>query len=503
MYYKNRNSDHSFTTIYFFIIYLMYIGSITLSPFEFSLLTFKKYFTCSFSRRLELFFQLNVLDFFFNIILFIPLGIFLFFLFKKYIRNRKTDFYLPIAAGILLSSSIEIIQIFTGRFTSFWDLLSNIIGTLLGFKVMKNTFFRDKIFTGMQRIWSKRILRVSVMIIYIFFIFILFFYPYHANTMKNWDHSYPLLLGNEATLDRAWKGEIFSVAIYNQRLSPDKVKQLFNRGSKDNSIQSRDEMGLILFYSFNEGLGNIINDMINKDNPVHLKAKNIEWINKQGIRIDSTSKVRSYTSTDKLISRLQSTSEVSIEVWFRTLDLNQIGPVRIVSLSKNTEKRNFTLALNKDNIHLRVRTPVTGVNGTKINLVAPSVLSDIRLHHIIAVFDHGTERIFFDGKPTRDLVRADIDYLPFMLRLGKTWFSRICFCFLFFLPLGFLISQAFSKFSLIITVFIVILIVGFEQYFYHIFTGQSFGIELFIYGVIFSVMGELPDRLSIFNYGDN
>ncbi len=494
MYKKNDNQVLKFKSIYFLIIYLIYLGCITLKPFDLSLLLWEKYFSYSLSKRMALLFQLDLIDFFLNIILFIPFGVLLFYIFRNFIQKHKAVLYIPVVLGILLSICIEVLQIFTDRFTSFWDVISNMLGTVLGFQVMKNRYIRHTIVTCISGIWSKRIFRLSLLGMYIFFIFIILYYPYHRNTLENWNTSYHLLLGNEATFDRPWRGEIFSVALYNQRLSEDEVENLFRLDYESTSVNLRKGSGLVLLYDFSEGSGNIIHDKMDTGSSVNLKAENITWIENLGIRLDSNSRVQSIKDTDKLINMLQSTSEMSIEIWLRTLDLAQTGPARILSLSINPDKRNFTLGQNDKDIHLRVRTPLTGLNGSKINLVSSSVLEDKDIHHIVAVFDRGTERAFLDGKPAPDLIRADINYLPCIFKLGITYFSRIYFYFLIFFPLGFLISQFFSKFNLSFTVIIILLIVSTEQLFYHIFTGQSITAELLVYGIFFSLIHGVYDR---------
>jgi len=492
---KNDNPVLRYKSIYFLIIYLLYLGSITLRPFEFSLLAWEKYFSYSLSKQIALLFQLDLFDFFLNIILFIPFGVLLFYILKNFIHRHKTVIYIPVVLGILLSTCIEVLQILTDRFTSFWDVISNMLGTVLGFQAMKNSYISHKTETYISGIWNKRLFRLSLLVMYIFFIFIILYYPYRRNTVKNWNTSYPLLLGNEATFDRPWKGEIFSVALYNQRLSYGEVEKLYRLDYESTSVNQRKGSGLVLLYDFSEGSGNIIYDKMDTGSSVNLKAENIIWIENQGIRFNRNSRVQSINDTEKLINILQSTSEMSIEVWFRTLDVTQTGPARIISLSINPNRRNFTLGQNGQDIHLRVRTPLTGLNGSKINLVSYSVLGDMDIHHITAVFDHGTERVFLDGKPAPDLIRADIHYLPCIFGLGISYFSRICFYFLIFFPLGFLISQFSSKYKLSFTIIIILLIVSVEQSFYHICTGQSFTIELLLYGILFSLIHGVYDHL--------
>lgn len=70
---------------------------------------------------------------FLNVILFIPLGFFLPFLYKKY--NRLANIVL---AGFLISLSIELVQMFDIGTTDINDLIANTLGTFLGFGIYKS-----------------------------------------------------------------------------------------------------------------------------------------------------------------------------------------------------------------------------------------------------------------------------------------------------------------------------------------------------------------------------
>lgn len=63
-----------------------------------------------------------------NIILFVPLGIMLPFLWKKYHSLKNTAIF-----SFLLSLSIELLQILTYRATDINDLIANTLGAILGY----------------------------------------------------------------------------------------------------------------------------------------------------------------------------------------------------------------------------------------------------------------------------------------------------------------------------------------------------------------------------------
>lgn len=69
-----------------------------------------------------------------NIILFIPLGILLPFLWKKYNTLKATLMF-----GFLMSLAIEILQILTYRATDINDIIANTFGTVLGYFIFRGT----------------------------------------------------------------------------------------------------------------------------------------------------------------------------------------------------------------------------------------------------------------------------------------------------------------------------------------------------------------------------
>ena len=62
-----------------------------------------------------------------NVLLFVPLGMLLPFLWEKYRPLKRTLFF-----GVAMTLSIELLQIFTYRATDINDVIANTLGTLLG-----------------------------------------------------------------------------------------------------------------------------------------------------------------------------------------------------------------------------------------------------------------------------------------------------------------------------------------------------------------------------------
>lgn len=90
----------------------------------------------SFSPRIVLIPFLDMIsgpvDTILNIVLFLPLGFFLPLLYQHYGHISQVAF-----AGFLLSLSIELVQMFGMGATDINDLITNTVGTLLGFSIYK------------------------------------------------------------------------------------------------------------------------------------------------------------------------------------------------------------------------------------------------------------------------------------------------------------------------------------------------------------------------------
>jgi hypothetical protein len=81
---------------------------------------------------------------------------------------------------------------------------------------------------------------------------------------SNWDSSYYLVIGNEATGDRPWLGKIYYVAIYNRPLRNWEVSNNYLAGwltkDKNKVVPNRASKGTVARYEFKEKSGKILRD---------------------------------------------------------------------------------------------------------------------------------------------------------------------------------------------------------------------------------------------------
>ncbi len=100
---------------------------------------------------------------------------------------------------------------------------------------------------------------------------------------------------------------------------------------------------------------------------------------------------------DIVTNACRRTNELMIEAVITPARGDQRGPARIISLSRDSGRRNFTLGQEGENLVLRLRTPKTGTNGTNPQ-VTLTALRIGRPQHVVVTYRQGVTTCHVDGK---------------------------------------------------------------------------------------------------------
>jgi glycopeptide antibiotics resistance protein len=478
-------------------VYLIYLLVLTLNPFEFSLFGLRKLAAYDFLNLLFYLIHFNVFDFMFNILLFIPFGMLLYLLSSsREVEKDRRTLWIPICAGAFLSGLIEVAQLFLDRISSVSDLFTNVVGSVLGFYGVRIWQFKNNLLSVRLGKRGKVLIRLMGVICYGGAFVVLALIPSRLNDLRNWNEDFRLLVGNEESLDRPWEGEVFLTAIYNKALRLPEIQRLYNLRNEKNGMEERRLKGAVALYSFSEGRGDTVHDVSGRGELLHLTGSVLRWLEGgRGIKISGGSLLRSPMTGKKIVRALRETSQMTVEVWIRTENLIQSGPARIVSLSGSVNQRNFTLGQDGHDVHLRVRTPLTGLNGSWINLRAKSVLEDLDIHQLTATFYRGVERLFVDGRPEGEIIRGDINFLPYLVKLGRNTTAQLAFCFVVLFPLSLLLYSLFHKGRFILTLISVGGLVSLVQVFYLIQLSQPFGFLFLSASMVTAAFGSVLGSL--------
>lgn len=100
----------------------------------------------------------------------------------------------------------------------------------------------------------------------------------------------------------------------------------------------------------------------------------------------------------RLLDACRRSNGITVEAVLTPDSLDQGGPARIVSFSRDTQSRNFTLGQEGDLLVFRVRTPRTGPNADR-PAAEFGALRPGATHHVLVSYRPGTLTCYVDGEP--------------------------------------------------------------------------------------------------------
>lgn len=288
--------------------------------------------------RVPLHFEFDPLDFMANVGLFVPIGL-------AFAASPVWTITTSIAASVLIET---VQQWYVSRHAAPWDVLANTLGTLCGIALAygaQNTVRhrRPDVVLGRRAAWvagggAALLLLLSHL-------------PRQPADFSNWEKGFGLLIGNETTDDRPWRGAITELTLTPALLPPDRWHI-----ATTNALTVRD------VYSNGEGVA--------------------PW---------SSEEVRRFAERARKAGRL------TVFARLRTASAEQSGPARIVTFSRGPWLRNFTLGQEGTEAVFRLRTPVSAPHGPEPEAVTLPLLDADSEVEIAATYDGEVSRIYVNG----------------------------------------------------------------------------------------------------------
>jgi hypothetical protein len=355
-------------------------------------------------------------DFARNLLLFVPFGACLTErLWSRWSLRRVVP--ACVLCSLALSYSVEVLQAFIpSRFPSLVDVLANTAGALVGLSVV--VVWRS---AGFPLVVMAGALAVAACAIPL----------QRQTTLRNWRDDFPLLVGNERTGDRPWLGTIDWLVVGDRAVTRAELARI-RAGEPLEKILGGSLLALYRFVGeapFSDGLGHT------PDLVWHGEAGH----DHQAARLAS-GWLQSTGPAREVSRRLRQTSAFTLAARVTSHGARQFGPARIISVSQDPNRRNFTLAQDGADLVFRVRTPFTGPNGLRFPLVVPDVFARSEPQDILVTYDGASLRLYVDG------TRRGPDHIlsPGAVALSSVGIagvvglgtSRLLFYALLFAPLG-------------------------------------------------------------------
>lgn len=419
------------------IIYLIFVYLLTLNPFRFSLFYFNRFIQFRRGYLAAFIGGSWIEDIILNLMMLFPLGLLIGLLLRMLQIKIKHSVIIATGLGFLISLSIELCQIFLPRSFSGIDIFANTVGACIGAWLAYPTkrFDTQEI---LKKLYDRgQFFYTRVVIIYCVVATIILMIPVFINTFSNWNNRFHLLFGNEATLNRPWRGIIYKLSIFNRKLDKQAIQMLYQLNFQTETPLELSN-GLLAEYIFDHQQLKTFGVLKDKLvlNPQQQLSFNFE--DQGGIILKDNSIISTNMPATELVHSIQKTNQLSIAIWLKPDNLQQKGPARIVSLSKNTDHRNFTLGQSGSMLNFRVRTPLTGLNGSEVDLTTYPMLTINEPQFVVATFHRGESKLFYNGKIVSSIIYDTSYYLPLLARLSRNRFGKAAFCFMLLFPLGWL-----------------------------------------------------------------
>lgn len=164
--------------------------------------------------------------------------------------------------------------------------------------------------------------------------------------------------------------------------------------------------GLQVLYQF-QGDGDTVADTAGAGTPINLKIADNDAVHRETgqITLQRQTILRTEKPPRRLILAIRKTNALTLEAWVTPANVEQAGPARLVTLSKDSVNRNVTLGQDGDRIDVRLRTNKTSDNGLP-SLSAPEKTLRQKLVHVVYTrADNGRATLFLDGElvATKDI----------------------------------------------------------------------------------------------------
>jgi len=163
---------------------------------------------------------------------------------------------------------------------------------------------------------------------------------------------------------------------------------------------ARGSSGVLAFFDFRETGGDVVRDRSRSDSPLYLKIQspeNVRWTS-DGLVVHKPTRIFTTEPPRPMTAALRKSNEITIEAWITPHNLQQEGPARIVTFSRDTSNRNFTLGQEKKKYDARLRTNKTDRNGMPSVSTKDGQVKTQRTHVVYSKDKQGIARLYLNGK---------------------------------------------------------------------------------------------------------
>jgi len=392
------------------------------------------------------------LDFFLNVLLFVPFGAGIAAQMRKRGVSRGAALIVALAAGAITSYTVEFLQLFIPMRDSGWnDIISNSMGSVAGlllFEWCGELFLKpvsrlEKTIEAWLSLWGT----CAFLLVYLGFFFTLSVPLQQQTRLSDWDPAASLFVGGDGTAAHAWKGQIAKLEIWNRAL-PDE----FARKLASGDVAPESETGLVASYEFTGTPPYGDHQQF---------SSKLTWISpsdpprdSREVKLDGNSWLSTVVPFPDLTRELTRTNQFSIRAVCAPADVADFDR-DIVSLSQSSGLANLTLRQDGPDLFVWVRNQLTekhtGGRRHARDIYLSGVFAAGQLRDILVSYDGSDVSLYVDGKkqPRVYSFSPGAALVPMLVRFkGSDWGGDlIMYDALIFVPAGMFLGMICRKVS--------------------------------------------------------
>lgn len=426
------------------ILSLLGIAGLTLFPFHFripaDLIAHRSPFLLGTPSK-----PVDALDFFLNVLLFVPFG----FGLTAHGRgsNRRSSFLLALAAGASVSYTVELLQLYIPARDSGWeDVISNTTGSLAGFflfelcggAILHEISKLEELLEG----WLSPRRAVLLLSAYFAMCFGISAILQTETSLGDWDPQSILIVGNDASGENPWKGQVFLLQIWNRAIPEEAMRRISGKKSTDDA-----NAGLLVSYDFTSPPP--YQDQRNFLPALAWTPEQPRFTNARATELDARSWLSSKSPVVNLTREIKKSNQFTVHVVCAPAETADVYG-RIVSLSQSSRSVSFHIWQQGSNLVFWFRNPLTETR-SYLAWVMPNAFEAGKVRDIVAAYDGSDAFLYVDGNRVPRTYRlgpgAGFVHIFSYLKITYLQGYVIFYLALIFSPAGVLIGVEAGKWS--------------------------------------------------------
>lgn len=387
------------------------------------------------------------LDFFLNVLLFVPFGFGLSARARERGISRQSSFLLVLAAGAILSYTVELLQLYIPARDSGWlDVISNSTGSVAGFilfelsggAVLQEMSNLEESLEG----WLSPRRVVLLLAAYFAVCFGISAALQSETRLRDWDPQSILIVGNDASGENSWRGRVFLLQIWNRALPERAI-----RGISGRDPAADESVGLLASYHFTGPPP--YEDQRNFLPALGRSPQQSQITNALATELDAKSWLRTKSPVENLTREIKKTNQFTVHIVCAPAATQDVYG-RIVSLSQSARNVSLHIWQQESNLIFWFRNPLTEKRSYLAWVVAGAFEAG-KVRDIVAAYDGSDAFLYVDGNrvprnyrlgPGAGLIHV-FSYLKITYLQGYVVFYEA----LIFFPAGVLIGLGVGKWS--------------------------------------------------------